>query len=87
MSKSRKSKDSSFRYQRVDLSRDDSTDSEDDLDRILGPSSNPSMQTLNRTRKQRKNKCVLYCSLAMLMLTFVVFGGVVIFATVVYPGG
>ena len=79
MSKSRKSKESNFRYQRVDLSRDDSTDSDDDLDRILGPSSNPSMQNLNRTRKPRKNKCVLYCSLVMLMLTLAVFGGKVIY--------
>ena len=89
MNKSRKSKaENSFRYQRVDLSRDpDSTDSEDDLDRILGPSSSPSMQhNSNKTRK-KKNKCAVYCSLLMLFITFAVFGGVIVFATITYPGG
>ena len=43
MNKSRKARENSFRYQRVDLSREDSTDSEDDLDKILGPSTSPSM--------------------------------------------
>jgi len=89
MNKSRKARENSFRYQRVDLSREDSTDSEDDLDKILGPSTSPSMHngTPNKPKKRRNNKCAIYCSMAMLLLTFSVFGGVMIFATVVYPGG
>merc|ERR1712051_603307 len=89
MNKSRKARENSFRYQRVDLSREDSTDSEDDLDKILGPSTSPSMHngTPNKPKKRRNNKCAIYCSMVMLLLTFLLFGGVMIFATVVYPGG
>ena len=84
MNRSRKSKaENRFLYKRVDLPHEqDSTDSsEDDLDRLLGPSSNS-----NKPWK-KKNKCLIYCSLFMLLLTFTILGGVVIFATVTYPGG
>ena len=45
------------------------------------------MKTPNKPKKRRNNKCAIYCSMVMLLLTFSVFGGVIIFATVVYPGG
>ncbi len=37
----KRSKAEAFKYQRVDLARDDSSDESDDLDRVLGPPSRP----------------------------------------------
>ena len=86
MNRSRKSK--SFHYKRVELPHDqDFTDSEDDLGRFLGPSSNPSMQLNSNKTWKEKNKCGIYCCLLMHLLTFTIFSGLVIFATIKYPGG
>ena len=81
MNKSRKARENSFRYQRVDLSREDSTDSEDDLDKILGPSTSPSMHNGVKYFKLAINLLIkrLPTILAPDILTRVILDGCFIF--------
>ena len=73
-----------FKYKRVELVRGSETseDSEDDLDRILGPSANAK----SAKRSRRSSKCGTFCGLLSLMLVIGTFAIVLVFGTVVYPG-
>ena len=81
MSKSRIRAKEEFRYQRVDLPRaDSSSEDEDDLDKVLGPSSRSS------TRGSKYKRCKVFCTIFTVLLTIGALASVVIFGTVVFPG-
>ncbi len=65
----KRSKEDSFKYHRVDLARDDSSDESDDLDRVLGPPSKP----LSTARGRDKRKCCR--TLCIILTVLFVLGG------------
>ena len=72
MSKNRRNRESGFRYQRVYLAHADSSDSEDDLDRVLGPST-------TKGKKEPKGKkcgcCLAICGFLLALGTLVLVIG------------
>ena len=80
MQKSRRSK-GDFRYERVDLARADSSDSEDDLDRVLGPS------TAKKKPERKSSKCGCCFAIFGLLLALATLGIVVVYGTVWVPNG
>ena len=82
MQKSRRNKDN-FRYERVDLARADSSDSEDDLDRVLGPSTTKGKKKETK-RGAKCGCCFAVCGLLMALATL---GIVIVYGTVWVPNG
>ena len=71
-----------YRYQRVDIVREDSdTDTEDDLDRVLGPSS----RTQSNQKQPKMKKWQKCFTVFTVLITLSGLLAVVILGTVVYP--
>ena len=83
MQKNRRNKDN-FRYERVDLARADSSDSEDDLDRVLGPST---AKGKKKEAKRGAKWCGCCFAILGVLMALATLGIVIVYGTVWVPNG
>ena len=83
MQKNRRNKDN-FRYERVDLARADSSDSEDDLDRVLGPST---AKGKKKETKRGAKWCGCCFAILGVLMALATLGIVIVYGTVWVPNG